>query len=261
METVILEWMKSNSPLLFIMVGVVWIVWKLSKLYHAFDKRTSKNEDSVNKLNSEITDLKGDVKDVKKDITDLKQDVSGLKVDVSGLKVDVAELKANVSGLKTNVAGLQVDVSGLKANVAGLTTDMDIVKGILGKKFRNTAMIMSMKHSPRRLNPTGEWLLKEIDGKRFLQDNKDFFFAKIDSMKPKTALDVENAANFACVGYTDMDIFNGMKNYVYNAPTIHITTYDNKERPYDLSMDDVCFVLSLPLRDMYLTEHPEITKG
>lgn len=30
------------------------------------------------------------------------------------------------------------------------------------------------------------------------------------------------------------------------------------ERDYDLSLSDVCFVLSLPLRDMYLEAHPEL---
>lgn len=33
---------------------------------------------------------------------------------------------------------------------------------------------------------------------------------------------------------------------------------NGQEKPYDLAITDVCFVLSLPLRDMYLKEHPQI---
>ena len=33
---------------------------------------------------------------------------------------------------------------------------------------------------------------------------------------------------------------------------------NGKEKSYDLSIPDICFVLSLPLRDMYLKDHPKI---
>ncbi|MCM1078534.1 MAG: hypothetical protein NC344_09725 [Bacteroidales bacterium] len=77
-------------------------------------------------------------------------------------------------------------------------------------------------------------------------------------MRPKTALDVENAANYACAGYTDNEIFNGIKYIVYNAPSLTIKNDKGEERPYDLTLGDISYILSLPLRDMYLSEHPEL---
>ena len=47
-------------------------------------------------------------------------------------------------------------------------------------------------------------------------------------MKSKTAFDVEQAANFACAGYTDNDI----KLSVYNAPAIKIKDSDDKQYSY-----------------------------
>jgi len=91
-----------------------------------------------------------------------------------------------------------------------------------------------------------------------LADNKDFLFEKIDGMNPKTALDVENAARFACIGYTDNDIYNDIKMYVYNAPAIKIKDRGGNETTYDLSLDDVCYALSTPLRVMYLKEHKDM---
>ena len=75
-------------------------------------------------------------------------------------------------------------------------------------------------------------MFNQVGGEKFLTDNKDFFFRKIDSMKPKTVFDVEQAANFACAGYTDNDIFNDIKLYVYNAPAIKIKDSDDKQYSY-----------------------------
>lgn len=74
----------------------------------------------------------------------------------------------------------------------------------------------------------------------------------------KTALDVELAANFVLLSNMNNDIFNDLKIFVYNAPTYMMKDGKEGQRPYDLDMNDICFVLSLPLRDMYLTEHEEI---
>lgn len=79
-------------------------------------------------------------------------------------------------------------------------------------------------------------------------------------MKPQTAYDVESSANYVCVVNTKESIFNDIKNFVYNAPLMVQKYKDGKEHSYDLSLGDVCYVLSLPLRDMYLKEHPEVIK-
>ena len=77
-------------------------------------------------------------------------------------------------------------------------------------------------------------------------------------MHPKTPLEVDNNAYYVCGAYTNEDIFNGLKNFLYNAPAYRIKDENGVERDYDLSLSDVCFVLSLPLRDMYLEAHPEL---
>lgn len=153
----------------------------------------------------------------------------------------------------------------VERNIENLSTDMVMVKSdiaaiktVLTQKYPKTRFIMAQKKSPYVLNETGQWVFNQVNGTQFLSNNKEFLFEKIDRMKPKTALDVENAARFACIGYTDNDIFNDIKLYVYNAPAIKIKNKEGKETTYDLSLDDVCYALSIPLRDMYLKEHPAI---
>lgn len=91
-----------------------------------------------------------------------------------------------------------------------------------------------------------------------MEEHKYFLFNQIDAYAPKTALDVENAANAACVACVESDIFNRFKNFIYNSPSYMIKDTNGNEKSYDLSIPDICFVLSLPLRDMYLKDHPSI---
>lgn len=219
-----------------ILSGVWFIVRKAQKM--------AVDDFRLNNMENDVSDLKTNMSNMKEDVSYLKSDVSNLKSDVSNLKEDVSNLKKNVSLLKTDILEVKSDVSTIKA--------------VLIQKFPNAAIIMSMKKSPRILNETGKWVFNEVNGEDFLQNNKDFFFSKIDAMKPQTALDVESAANYACAGYTDNSIFNDIKMFVYNAPAIKIKDEEGKERSYELTLGDVCFALSIPLRDMYLKEHPEI---
>lgn len=188
------------------------------------------------------------------DVSTLKTDTTGLKTDVSVLKTDVNVLKTDVNALKADVSVLKTDVSLLKNDMSEVKSDISAIKAVLIKKFPNAAEVYSMKKSPRRLNALGEKIFAQIDGKKFLNDNKEFFFSKIDERNPKTALDVEDAANIACSAFTDNDIFNYIKDFVYNAPSLSLSDENGESRKHDISLGDVCYILSLPLRDMYLEE-------
>lgn len=117
---------------------------------------------------------------------------------------------------------------------------------------------VSQKHSPRILNENGEKLFNEVNGQDFLNENKNFLFGEIDVFEPKTALDVENISfNILRLKSTD-ERFNSIKNFVYNAPTREMVDSEGNTQKKDVTLDMVLFVLSIPLRDMYLAEHPEI---
>lgn len=121
--------------------------------------------------------------------------------------------------------------------------------------------MMSEKHSPRALNDNGLSLFKEINGQQFLNENKNLFFEAIDNFAPKTALDVE-AFCFAVLRIkSNEDCFNPIKVWVYNSPSRDIIGEDGSKKKKDISFDTVLFVLSIPLRDMYLNEHPEILQS
>lgn len=102
-------------------------------------------------------------------------------------------------------------------------------------------------------------MYNDISGEKFLVEHKDFLYRGIDDKLPKTALDVEIAANEVLIENLDSDIFNDLKVWVYNSPSRKLNL-NGEERDYAVTMNDVCFVLSLPLRDMYLDSHPEVKR-
>lgn len=150
------------------------------------------------------------------------------------------------------------DIHFLQDTMGTVKEDLIAIKSLLLIKHQDASSIFSMKNSPRQLNENGKRLFAEIHGNDFLKSNISFLFSKINELQPQTALDVENAAHIACTAYTDNEIFNELKNFVYNSPSFKMVDADGNEKLYDLTLSDVCFVLSLPLRDMYLQAHPEI---
>lgn len=176
-------------------------------------------------------------------------------------KLDV--LSSNVDGMKSNVASLVQQVSEhdkkldiLSSDMEELKSDMTSVKTLLMMKYKGVEGILSGKPSPRTLSEIGNKIYEDMNGKAFLEKNKDMFFKVIDKSAPQTAYDVENLCYMACISNVGSKPFNEIKTFLYNYPTIAIPG----GKDYEVTMDDACFVLSLPLRDMYLEAHPEIEK-
>ncbi len=121
------------------------------------------------------------------------------------------------------------------------------------------SLIFSQKKSPRKLNAFGEQLFKDCGGQKFLDQNSKELLAAIAAKDPGTALDVENLAIEVLISRLDSGIFNELKQWVYNSPSLKIEL-QGQEQEYAVTMNDICFVLSLPLRDMYLETHPDLAK-
>ncbi len=128
------------------------------------------------------------------------------------------------------------------------------IETTLALKLNGTIDSVSRRRSPRTLNDLGARLFAEMNGEKFLQDNKDVLFAKIDERKPKAGLDVEIYASLALALCVHEDFFIPIKNYVYNRAEIE-TEGGTK---IDMTLETACYILSMPLRDLYLQEHPEI---
>ncbi len=139
---------------------------------------------------------------------------------------------------------------------------MDILMRIVAEKrgvIPRDGEALSLKQSPRRLNGNGLRIYEAINGKQFIESNRDFLFEAVTKLAPKTPLDVEMSSLAALRISSDDTRFNKIKNWVYEAPMMDFVDADGKEYKKDITLDNVLYVLSLPLRDLYLSAHPEIS--
>ncbi len=176
---------------------------------------------------------------------DRVDDFLNKKIDFIDRKIDNLENKIDLK-----ISGLPCEIHSEK--ISEVNKNVAYVKG-------QTEFILSAKQSPRALNQYGLELFRDIDGNKFLEENRQRLFAFIDAASPKTAYDVEEDAKKAVFSLRNDDSFNEIKVWLYNSPAKKIKI-EGKETDYCFALEDACFVISLPLRDMYLEAHPEILK-
>lgn len=138
-----------------------------------------------------------------------------------------------------------------------INDNLNLIIKYLKKQDSNAAFLFSLKESPRKLNDNGKLLFENCGGGEFLIQHKGELLDAIAAKEPKTALDVEEIANDVLIERLESDIFNDIKQWVYNSPYWTISV-DGEDKKYAITMNDICFVLSLPLRDMYLEAHPDL---
>lgn len=159
--------------------------------------------------------------------------------------------KEHISKLDSSFHDLDKQYSDINAKLKMLLEAYPIGPG------KAILQIASQKESPRKLNARGQQIYKDADGESFLKEHQEMLFEAIKALTPNTAYDVERAAFLALKSNSEKECYNGLKNFVYNAKSIKL----EGGKTYDLTLSDLCFILSIPLRDKYLTDHPEIPEG
>lgn len=222
MKDIVLQWLADNYPMLFIILVISGIVAYVTW---------------------KITSWYNKTKDIEKSLSQ---------------KPDKAELLCDVHHGAVN--NLKDDVKEVHTAIGTIQRDINDLKMYLMVKNPKAAPIFSGKHSPRQLNDLGKKVYEEMHGEDFLNENLDLFISAIDELKPQTALDVETSALSVLIENTNNPIFNRLKMWVYNSPSVQIPVgKDGETTEYAIVMSDICFILSIPLRDKYLARHSELT--
>lgn len=149
----------------------------------------------------------------------------------------------------------------LERKVDSVQQDIAIIKTYLGVKDPKANSILTMKKSPLKLTETGQQVFEIVEGQQFIDENQDLLLKNIEEKQPRTALDVEITAKLVCMDLLNDPIFDRIKNIVYNHPALKIETENGETTDYTFSIADVCYVLSFPLRDLYLEKHPELVQN
>jgi hypothetical protein len=109
--------------------------------------------------------------------------------------------------------------------------------------------IFSEAHSPRQLNDLGEKLYKQSSAQQVLEENTEYLITQINKLRPETAYDVEECAYKALIDGTSQDWFNPIKVFLYNNPVFE---------EHDINLAVICHIMSIELRNKYLSIHPEL---
>lgn len=151
---------------------------------------------------------------------------------------------------KNIISKLEDKIDKVRDTVQEHTSALVEIYAVLGRKYPKRGESFAQKNSPRKLTELGKKIYNDINGDQFLCDNKEILFGYIDERKPLTRLDVEELAQQALFRLTNKPVFNYIKDYIYEAPAYK----DIEGEMSELTVGDVCFILSIPLRDMYLKE-------
>ncbi len=225
MFDIVFGWISANYPFLFVILFVAVITWIVCKRYY---KHMDKFEEISNKVNNLPCSSHEE--------TYRRQEE---KLNHIAERIENLPCKANADAYRD-----------IREMMITITT-------YLATKDTTAKGLFSQKASPRQLNEEGKKLFDDCNGEHFLQNNEAELIEAIASRNPLTALDVENIANEVLITRLDSPIFNELKQWVYNSPNRELNV-NGERKQYAVTMTDVCFVLSLPLRDKYLERHPEL---
>lgn len=227
----IFTFLSEYSPSIGLIIVVAVAVYYIT-MYHVSIQNTKKKVDEL-----PCDDHKKELSEVSTLAKNTKEKTDKLPCEKNEQKID-ATIHL-LDALMSKVADLPCG-SHRKAIV-------NIENTLLSKRVFTPSLSVSL--SPKRLTEIGRELYQISGIQTVLENNINHFIEKIEAFAPKTALDVQNYSLHVIFNSTDEDIFIPIKNWLYRNPVF----YEN-----DIDMADICYVASLELRDVYLTEHTEL---
>lgn len=169
-----------------------------------------------------------------------------------------SEHTSSISLHKDKISEIAQSLSRIDGNIEMLLKLLPVMSANKENVLSNDIPVLSKKNSPKVLNANGVKVSESLKCDDFFANNKDWLVDKLSLFSPKTALDTETFSLAALRIASSDDRFNDIKKLIYNSPYIKLEVESGEEKDFEITLDDVLFVLSLYLRDEYLTRHPEI---
>lgn len=139
----------------------------------------------------------------------------------------------------------------LTADLVDIKLDIREIKTALSSKSKKSTLALAQKQSPRKLTPLGEEIYINSGASKFYNEHKDLFLRLLAEKQPATLLDVESLAQMTLLDELSNIIFVPLKNWVYNSPSYKL----ENDEILDVSINDICFLISLKLRDDFIAEN------
>jgi hypothetical protein len=148
-------------------------------------------------------------------------------------------IKEALVPIRETADGLKHDIDILKYNIKVICDHL--IKS--GGSFNPSELKAT---SPYQLTDEGMERIREMEFDTVFDEQKQSFFACIDTEKPTTKYDVEVAAIKSIYVLGDKPYMKFLKIFLYNTPT--------------RTIENIAPTLGVYVRDKYLEKHPEITE-
>ena len=143
--------------------------------------------------------------------------------------------------------------ASVESTLKDISSRVSVIERFLIKKGGADYNEFTQMNSPRQLNPKGRKLYEESGAKKFLMEKKDALLrmlsSEMNSLKVKTALDVEMLAQRLCYDVSRNEDFKPIKDFVYTHPIFEGS---------NVSLDTIAMLMGIELRNEYLKIHQEI---
>ena len=145
--------------------------------------------------------------------------------------------------------------------IVSSTNDMVVEINKWLMKFDNDMIDkLAKKASPLKMTPLGNVLFVKSSAKKTIDDNIDFLMEELEKINPTTAYDVEEEALGFLLRNMGHEMFTDIKQFIYYSPdTIELLDpASNTNKAVKLSMQSIVKLMSIYLRDIYLSKHSDI---
>jgi hypothetical protein len=153
--------------------------------------------------------------------------------------------------LHTHISNIDTSLNGIRMSINALTV-------YLKSNDPNIDVSLFVKYSPIELSEFGKAILRDIGGKKVIDENTGTFLVEMEKQQFKTGLDAHTFAINMIMNMFNNDIFIPVKNYIFNNPNYKYKTKDGKELEYHLDINDAYTILGIYLRDKFFESHPDL---
>lgn len=137
-------------------------------------------------------------------------------------------------------------LDSLNESVGKIKHNMKVIGDYLTRHHIKFNPLELQALSPISLTDLGKEFVEKIGFENVFEKNKKDFFNFIDNENPKLKYDVEMAAIKSIYSLYEKSYMDFLKVYFYNNP--------------DRTLENTAPTLGVYIRDVYLSEHPEITQ-
>ena len=225
----IISYIINNSSAGLIIIITVIIVWYASKLYH------------------KVKSIDNEIKVIKHRLDTLPCEQHAI------INEKLKNVEKTMDKHENRMDKHEDKISNLDVLTASMCENLNQIAKILNNRQIEETDILATKTSPLTITPTGKIVLEKCFGKKIIDNNLDFFIDLINEKKPKTKYDIETAALIVLLNKQDNEIFNELKDFIYESPeTIKIQKPDTNDiANVSITMFSLLKLMSIYLRDKY----------